>query len=334
MKSVTIPPSVKSIEFAAFSYCYSLSSIIIPDSVTQLSECAFRFCTGLKSVSISSSITRIEYQTFEQCRSLKSVDIPDGVTYIGEMAFLQCDSLSSLTIPNSVTDIDSRAFEGCKALENVIIPNSVKNIRGAAFSDCSSLTSITIPSGVEFIANCAFAGCTNMTSMVVEEGNTFYDSRDNCNAIIITETNTLLCGCKTTFIPVTISTINCGAFWGCSTLNTFTIPDNGTKIEDCAFAKCNSIKTLTCSSTKPSIATSGAFYEVPDSMIVYVPDSVVDAYKTHSTWKRFDIRPLSQSAIIETNESPSSRTKKLFRNGQLLIQTPLGTFTATGQQIE
>ena len=174
-----------------------------------------------------------------------------------------------------------------------------------------------------------------MKSMVVEEGNTIYDSRDNCNAIIISETNTLLCGCKTTYIPVTISTINWGAFWGCSTLSTFTIPDNVTKIEECAFAKCNSIKTLTCYSTNPSIAQSGAFYEVPDNMIVYVPDSVVDAYKTHSTWKRFDIRPLSQSAIIDINESPSSRPNKLFRNGLLYILLPDGTrYTVTGKKVE
>ena len=34
-----------------------------------------------------------------------------------------------------------------------------------------------------------------------------FDSRENCNAIIETSTNTLITGCKTTFIPESVTCI-------------------------------------------------------------------------------------------------------------------------------
>ena len=45
-----------------------------------------------------------------------------------------------------------------------------------------------------------------------------YDSRDNCNAIIEKETNTLIQGCKNTKIPSGVTEIGRYAFDGCSGL--------------------------------------------------------------------------------------------------------------------
>ena len=42
----------------------------------------------------------------------------------------------------------------------------------------------------------AFKGCSGLTSIVVDPDNPVYDSRDNCNAIIETKTNTLIAECK------------------------------------------------------------------------------------------------------------------------------------------
>ena len=78
---------------------------------------------------------------------------------------------------------------------SVSLPDGLTSIGSSAFENCSALTSITIPNSVTSIGDDAFYNCSSLTSIVVESGNTIYDSRDNCNAIIETETNTLIVGC-------------------------------------------------------------------------------------------------------------------------------------------
>ena len=92
------------------------------------------------------------------------------------------------------------------------------------YSDCSSLTSVTIPESVTSIGDAAFCWCEGLTSMIVESGNSVYDSRDNCSAIIETASNTLIAGCMNTIIPNSVTTIGERAFLGCSGLTSVTIP--------------------------------------------------------------------------------------------------------------
>ena len=57
--------------------------------------------------------------------------------------------------------------------------------------------------------------------------NSKYDSRNDCNAIIEKETNTLLLGCKNTNIPDDVTSIGANAFFDCSGLTSITIPGGG-----------------------------------------------------------------------------------------------------------
>ena len=77
-------------------------------------------------------------------------------------------------------------------------------------------TSIVIPTSVTEIGLAAFSDCTGLTSIVVSGGNKVYDSRNGCNAIVIT--NKLVRGCKNTVIPDSVTKIGCDAFSGCTGL--------------------------------------------------------------------------------------------------------------------
>ena len=300
----------------------------IPNSITSIGNHAFDGCSGLTSVTIGNSVTSIGYSAFEGCSGLTSpvynahvfaymptsysgaYTIPDGIESISGFAFEFCSGLTSVTIPNSVTSIGWGAFHECTGLTNVTIPNSVKSIGNIAFSGCS-LTSVTIPNSVTSIESNAFGYCSGLTSMVVENGNTVYDSRDNCNAIIETSTNKLISGCKNTIIPYSVTRIGAGAFEYCSGLTNVTIPNSVTSIEnhafdDCsdltsvtignsvtrigagAFYQCIGLTSITCHAEVPPTCGNDAFKNVDKSILVYVPNNSVKAYQTADVWKDFE----------------------------------------------
>ncbi|MBO7651822.1 MAG: leucine-rich repeat domain-containing protein [Bacteroidales bacterium] len=218
-------------------------------SVTRISN-AFRSCTGLTSLTIPSSVTWIDSYAFCGCSGLTLVSIPNSVTRIGQCAFSGCSGLTEVTIPNSVTSIECSAFSGCRGLSYVSIPSSVTSI------DCS-----------------AFDNCSELTSIIVEQGNIVYDSRDNCNAIIKTETNTLISGCMNTIIPNSVTSIGSSAFQGCSGLTSVTIPNSVTNIGNGAFVGCNGLTSLTIPNSVTSIG-DGAFKNCTGLTSVTIPNSV------------------------------------------------------------
>ena len=198
---------------------------------------------------------------------LSEIDIPTSVTYnslrysvtsIGERAFYLCNGLTLVIIPSSITGIGEAAFEGCSGLVSITIPSSVTSIGQRAFVGCSGITSITIPSSVTNIISGAFANCSGLTSISVEAENTSYDSRDNCNAIIETASNTLIAGCQNTIIPSSVTNIGQRAFFGCSGLASITIPSNVISIDESSFGSCSGLTSM-------SVEAGNAVYDSRDN---------------------------------------------------------------------
>ena len=194
---------------------------------------------------VTYSVTEIGLGAFEGCNGLTSVSIPNSVIEIDSQAFCNCSGLTSVIIPNSVTKIGTHAFAYCTALTSVNLPNSLKSIHEWAFMGCTGLTSITIPQSVTNIGNNPFAECSNLASIVVEDGNPYYNSRDNCNAIIYYNNpyhvvdNAIVSGCKSTTIPSDVKAIYKGAFYGCTELTSIVIPYSVNMIYEEAFNNCH-----------------------------------------------------------------------------------------------
>lgn len=142
------------------------------------------------------------------------------------------------------TRIGVEAFTGCLNLEVIEIPNTITSIRDGAFLGCSGLTSVTIPNSVTSIGYGILSSCSGLTSIIVESGNTFYDSRNNCNAIIETATNTLIAGCQSTIIPNSVENIADYAFWGCNSLTYMLIPNNIASIGYGVFSGCSCLNSV------------------------------------------------------------------------------------------
>ena len=181
-------------------------------------------------------------------------------------------NIENFTFGPEVERIPSYLCIGLTSLTSIIIPNSVTEIGEWAFAGCAGLASVTIPNSVTSIGNEAFAGCTNLKNLVVESGNSIYDSRENCNAIIETATNTLICGCKNTHIPNSVTEIGEGAFY-CSGLTNITIPNSVTSIGNEAFEGCSELKSITIPNSVTSIGYR-AFAGCTGLTNVTIPNSV------------------------------------------------------------
>ncbi len=299
LTSINLPNSVTSIGNSAFSYCTGLTSINIPNSVTSIDNYAFSDCTGLKSFLIGSSLASIGFRPFDNCTGLKTIIVDSGNPNYDSRdncnALIETASNTLLVgcqntiIPNSVTSIGNFAFFCCSSLTDLIIPNSVTSIGECAFGYCSGLTDLIIPNSVTSIGVYAFQGCSGLTSIIVEDGNPNYDSRDNCNALIETTSNTLLAGCQNTIIPNTVTSIGNYAFYECFGLTSVDIPNSVTSIDYYAFGKCTGLDDVFCHIVDPSQVSLGycVFYLDGDNYsgrTLHVPAGTLAAYQGDANW--------------------------------------------------
>ena len=219
----TVPSSVKKIDKEAFSDLTGLKEIVIPDTVREIGEGAFKNCTNLNKVTLPAKLKSIEAETFYCCSSLKTVKLPKSITVIKENAFSGC-GLKSVKLPDSLVAVEANAFS-C-ALEKLKIPKKLKN---AVWSDV-------------FLSSFNTA---SLKKLSVDPKNPYYDSRNNCNAVIEKSTGKLVMACGKTTIPSSLKEIGDFAFYNHSELKEVKIPAGVKAIGSDAFSECNNLKKIT-----------------------------------------------------------------------------------------
>ena len=152
-----------------------------------------------------------------------------------------------------VTSIGGSAFFGCNQLVSVELPDAIESIGYCSFCDCSKLASITIPANVKELSSFAFSDCSNIEEITVDAANPYFDSRDNCNALMRTDNNSLIRGCRNTTIPNTTEKIEGSAFSGCLGLTHIYIPASVQSVSGPAFEGCNDLESIVVDENNPRI---------------------------------------------------------------------------------
>lgn len=185
------------------------------------------------------------------------------------------DAITSITLPDTLEFIGNDSFQyyWCD-IKSITIPDSVKTIGDGAFRG-AKLRSINIPKGVTSLGDDVFENCSYLSKITVDSENPVYDSRNNCNAIIETATNTLVRGCAATVIPSDITAIASTAFAGCNTLEKITLPNGLKNIGMHAFLGCSQITAITIPAGVTYIGY-GAFMSCSKLVSLKIPDGVTE----------------------------------------------------------
>ena len=146
-----------------------ISEATLPDTVTSIGWGAFSESEALLKITLPKNLTVIEKYAFSNCCALEEIKIPEGVAVIGYGAFSECSALKSIQLPASLKKIEFNTFAGCKVLTSIDIPAGVTEIEYDAFYKCNALSHIAIPASVTKIGENAFEECENLTAVCYGE---------------------------------------------------------------------------------------------------------------------------------------------------------------------
>ena len=329
-----------------FAGCKSLETIILPKNITTIGGNVFSHNPKLLSLEIPKSISSIAFGVIQECENLSSLSVESGnQTYSspeGSNAIIHTANqelvagCKNTNIPSDTKIIDPYAFQHCISLTSINIPESITKIGDFAFWGCYGLTDLNIPASVTQIGYMAFYGCSALNSIVVDSENSVYDSRNNCNALIVTSSNTLFLGCKNTIIPDGILSIGENAFRPCDGLTSIEIPASVTSIGDNAFAYCHKLESVISNIEDPNTVVMGStvFDRISDNAKLYVPAGCVDAYKAADCWKEFssieEIAVMEDPSVLTINVETAGDLSDLFSNYDVDPFT-ITDLTITGQ---
>lgn len=189
----------------------------------------------------------IEANAFELCSYLQEATLI-SVTGIGPSAFKSCYSLQTVNMPMLSYTANS-TFAFCSALETIEL-QSVENITTGCFAYCEKLNNISFPNAA-YIGIGAFAECVALSKVSLSKA-------------IIIESN---------------------AFADCISLNEISIPLVRTICDDC-FEGCVALETVRIDRVSSVTRLSGTqnFFGCENLKSIYVPTSLVDAFKADSKW--------------------------------------------------
>lgn len=209
---------------------------------------------------------------------------------IGDAIRRKNGETAKYTLPQMVTKIDA-IDDGLALVQNTLTKSKALTFGDSAFSMMNArITSLTLPNATTFGAN-FLKGNTAITDVSLPAATTFgasaFYSCTNLTNVSLPAATTFTGSCN---------------FFNCKILTKLSLP----KLESLnAYAFCRNnaaLTTLVLSNTAQVATVTNATYMLGGTPIekktgyIYVPDALVDSYKTATGWKTFaaQIKPLSE----------------------------------------
>ncbi len=320
-------------------------------TVTSTEGYAFNNCTDLITVTLPTTLKELGQYTFNRCSNLEQVNVPDGVTSIPFGCFFGA-GLTSMTLPASVSSIGSYAFAYTSKLADINITDAITDLGEAAFCG-SGITNVTIPTGITSIPKFAFSICNQLESVTLHDGIT--DIGDNAFAA-----DPLLTAIS---LPESVTSLGASAFATCQSLQEIVVPDGVNAIPNKCFYSCTGLKrtvfgkgvksigeeaftkykNITASFQlkelvlkSESMVSGGANFdeEIYGKTTVYVPETLVEAYKADADWGKFTIAAIDESADITTATDHRTDNGAWYNlNGTKATSHKHGTFVHNGKTV-
>lgn len=240
----------------AFRGCSNLISITLPPTVLSLDNSCFADCVKLEQIDINGKLKDIPYGAFQNCSNLSQIQIPQTVARISGCAFKGCSSLKALACHDTLVSIEESAFENCTSLFSFVL-NNVSSIGQSAFKGCKQLKVVELNGNTSFIPAECFSGCVsletlkNLHSIIRIEKNAF----ENCTSIdkfdlpsIVTIGSYAFKDCeavKSLDLGVRLKNLGDGVFYNCRSIGSLIIPGNVETFGTSIFYGCSALRDLT-----------------------------------------------------------------------------------------
>ena len=360
LPTITFPDGLKSIGDDAFKNCRALTSLVLPASLESLEGWAFQSCDNLSSVELPASLKTIGNYVFQECKKISDITVHwtslEGVS-IGDNIFNAHPNVGSvnLHVPYGTKEVYANAdpWKDLHIVEAIpsgtcgenltwIIQNDTLTISGTgAMEDYKQI------SGGGGATNPWNDYLKNVKAIVVEEGVTSVGKY----AFYLGQTFTSLS------LPSTLTSFGFYACYGCVNLEKLNLPEGLQYISNGAFSYCMALKTLDIPASVNHLGmnpfgnctgltditlhwTSLEGLSIDDNYTpflnvntadinLHVPAGTKSIYEAADHWKNFKIIEAEATGIESQKSKVESR--KLLRNGQLIILRGDNTYTVTGQ---
>ena len=337
---ITIPPSVEynSETFSvtaivnAFYDCADLTSVTLPNSVRNISDYSFYGCSSLESIVANDKIFARLPMSYSG-----SYTIPEGIQTIAGNAFQKCANLESVTIPKSVTSMGERPFPACYSLTAIEVAagNTVYvAVKGVLFSKDKKMLvafpggktgSYNVPSGVEVIGNAAFIS-SNLETVNLPNSVQTIEEDAFFSCYKLTRVN----------IPNGVTSIGRYAFAHSNKLPEIVIGSGVKSIGAYAFYTCSALKSITCKAVEPPTCPDETVFKGTDkNACLYVPQESISSYRKAKGWSALkdNTYPMAE-AIGHVTNNATSTSRKIIRDGQVMIERGGMVYDLRGQMVE
>ena len=244
----------------------SITEVVIPYGVEEIQKYAFYNCTALRVVEVPTSLKYIREYAFYNDKQLTTVKLLGSADSenlgleatkaetVGKYAFYGCEKLENINI-SKIFAIGDRAFAGCAALQSADL-SALRNTGAEAFRDCTALASVVLTENTKLsyamfarsglqsvevyekisVPDFCFAQCENLQSVTI-----------NNSLVSIGKGAFSECPSLDSFRfidGIMVENIGEQAFYGCTALATFTLPDNSVTLGNYCFLDCTSLQTV------------------------------------------------------------------------------------------